>query len=88
MSCCNNDFLRKRLAAIEALIEQYELALLAFSDDINIQSYTLNTGQTTQTVTRLDVTRLQAALPSMYNQQVTLSARLNGCGTKIMGAAW
>lgn len=88
MSCCNNDFLKKRLATIEALIEQYELALLAFTDDVHLQSYTLNTGQTTQTVSRFDITRLQAALPSLYNQQATLNARITGCGVKIAGAAW
>jgi len=59
------------------MIEAYETAIAALSTGTT-QSYTLDTGQTRQTVTRQHVSSMQAALDSAYNRLVTLEARLNG----------
>lgn len=47
------------------------------------QSYTLDTGQTRQTVTKFDVVRLNNMIDSLMNRCATLQARLDGSGTMI-----
>lgn len=84
---CSDDFWRKRLETIGAIIIQYEDAILQLSTGA-VQSYSLNTGQTTQSVTKFDVARLQSALPGLYDQYATLDARVNGCGVVKVDPAW
>jgi hypothetical protein len=80
-------FLEDRLAATLALINAYEAALLAIVIN-GAQSYTLDTGQTRQTVTKLDVDSMNKALDILNNRYVTMKARLTGSGTVTVGAAW
>ncbi len=60
--------------------------LLAYLDAITallttqVQEYTLNTGQGTQRVTRLDLQTLQDTYIQMYNQYDALNNRCNGHG--------
>lgn len=75
-------FIQDRITAIEALIVAYEAASLALATG-GVQSYTLDTGQSKQTVTKLDLGRLQETLDGLYNQRAVLTARLNGGGTII-----
>ncbi len=70
-------FIQARITATKAQIVSYEDAALALSTG-GVQSYTLDTGQTRQTVTRLDLDKLQTTLNSLYNRCATLEARLNG----------
>lgn len=81
------EFLRQRIEATKAQITQYEDAISHLSAG-SMQSYNLNTSQTTQTVTRFDLNRLQATLDSLYNRLATLEARLTGSGTINAGPAW
>lgn len=81
------EFLQQRIEATKLLIIAYENAILQIEANPT-QSYTLNTGQTTQTVSRFDLNRLQATLDALMNRLVTLEARLNGGGVINMGAAW
>jgi hypothetical protein len=81
------EFLRARIEATKAMIILYEDAVLQLSTGA-VQSYSLNTGQTTQSVTKFDVARLQADIDGLYNRLVTLEARLTGNGTIIAGPAW
>jgi hypothetical protein len=48
------------------------------------QSYTLNTGQSSQTVRRPDVERLQDQLNGILNLIATLEARCNGASQQIV----
>lgn len=73
----NREFIKARITATEALIEQFENALEALTVQ-RVQSYTIDTGQTRQNVTRLDLASLQAQLEGLYNRLATLEARLNG----------
>lgn len=49
-----------------------------------IKSFTLNTGQTVETVTKKDVSRLQESLDLLYNRCEILTARLNGGSIYVM----
>lgn len=80
-------FWQERLEATKAQIILYEDAIMQLSTGA-VQSYSLNTGQTTQSVTRFDLNRLQATLDSLLNRLATLEARVCGSGTTTMGPAW
>ena len=75
-------FLQARLTAVEAQIVAYEAAVAALGS--GIQSYELNTGQTTQRVTKVDLLRLNSVIDSLLNRRATLRARLFGAGTHII----
>ncbi len=70
-------WLDARIARTKELIVAYEDAIAALGEE-GIQSYTLNTGQTTQSVTRANLTSLQSRLDSLENRLATLSARRYG----------
>lgn len=70
-------FLQDRITAVKAMIVAYETAILQLSTG-TIKSFTLNTGQTVETVNKKDVARLQAALESLYNTLEVMCARING----------
>lgn len=82
----NNAFIQDRITATKLQIVAYENATLALAG-AGVQSYKLDTGQTVQTVTKLDLTALNKTLDSLYNRCATLEARLNG-GTVIGIPAW
>jgi hypothetical protein len=81
----SSTFLQDRITAIEAIIPVYEAAITALG--AGIQSYTLDTGQTRETVTKLDLAQLKRTLDSLYNTLATLNARCNG-GTVMARPAW
>jgi hypothetical protein len=69
MSCCPQDvtWINSRIAAIQAQIVALEDAYLALATD-NIAQYSLNSGQTQQTVTKLNITSLRGAIDSLENR--------------------
>jgi len=71
-------YVEERITQTKALIDAYEAALLAFGTNGALQSYTLDTGQTRQTVTRANLTELQRILDSLYNRLCVFEARLKG----------
>lgn len=73
-------FLEDRIAATQALITVYEDALTAIGTSGATQSYTLDTGQSRQVVTRGDISQLNSMLDTLYNRLATLNARVNGAG--------
>lgn len=83
----NQAFLQTRIDAIEARIVAYEAASLALASD-GIQSYMLDTGQTIQKVTKLDLQWIESTLEKLMNQLVTLEARRNGTGVVIGKPQW
>lgn len=83
----DNADLQARITKTKALIVVYEDAALALGVG-GVQSYILDTGQTRQNVTRMDLKALQDTIDALYNRCATLEARLNGGGTSIARPAW
>ncbi len=80
MTCFDSTFLQARIDKTEVLIVLYEDAL----DNLitaQMQSYTIDTGQTRQTVTKADIPSINSQLDMLYNRLATLCARLDGSGT-------
>lgn len=75
-------------------LERTKTAIVSLEDAIDaivvggVESYTINTGQTTQTVTRSNLATYNSQLSNLYNRLATLEARLYGSGTTNMGAGW
>lgn len=82
----DSDFIQARINATKNQIVAYEDAATALSS--GVQSYTLDTGQTRQTVTKLDLSNIQNTLDSLYNRYATLEARLNGSGVLTGKPGW
>lgn len=69
-------YIQARIVATKAQIEAYEGAALAFGNE-NTQSYTLDSGQGRQTVTRANLAELQKTIDTLYNRLNSLEMRLN-----------
>lgn len=82
MACDDRAWLQARLTETEALIVAYEAAILALSTG-TVQSYSLDTGQTRQTVTKQQLSQIQNTLESLENRRAVLRAQL-GCTTRIV----
>lgn len=80
-------FLDERIAYTKGLIVKVEAAVDALTVQ-GVLSYTLDTGQTRQTVTKNDVVRLNEMLSSLYNRLATLEARRTGSGVTTVNPSW
>ena len=80
-------FIQARIDATKLQIVAYEDAALALGTN-GVQSYTLDTGQSRQTVTKLDLDKIQQTIDSLYNRCATLQTRLNGSGSIIGAPSW
>jgi polyhydroxyalkanoate synthesis regulator phasin len=80
-------FLTERITATKNQIATLEDAALSLSTGA-ITSYTLDTGQSRQVVTKSNVSLINKTIDSLYNRLATLEARLNGSGTVIGRPAW
>jgi len=81
-------FLEARIAACQALIVAWEDALLALSITNGVQSYTIDTGQSRQVVTRSDIGSINRTIDALYNRCNILETRLNGTGVLTARPAW
>lgn len=85
MGCCDNidsAWLQERIDKTKAMIVAYEDAILALSTD-NVFQYSLDTGQTRQTVTKQQLGSLRLQLDQLENRLATLQARLCGGSTYV-----
>ena len=81
-------FIEARLTSTRALIIAYEDAVIALLNT-GVQSYTLNTSQSVQTVTKFDLNNLNQTIDALYNRCATLEARLGGgAGTILSNPDW
>lgn len=81
---CGNNFLDDRIAVTRALIIAHEDALLALGQNGGVISYTLDTGQDRQTVTRAEIPAINSTLDSLYNRLAILEARATGNGVTAL----
>lgn len=82
----NQAQLQARIDATNAQIDALEAAILGLISG-SILSYSLDTGQSVQKVTKQDIGIVQRVIDSLYNRCATLEARLNG-GTVTARPAW
>ena len=83
----DRSFVLDRITATKGLIVAYEGALLALAAGGGVESYTFDSGQNRQTVTRANIPAMQNMLTALYNQLATLEARVYG-GTTLVRPAW
>jgi hypothetical protein len=78
----SRQFWLDRITRTKELIIAWEEAESQLSQG-SVQSYTIDTGQTRQTVTRADLSSIRAEVDSLMNRLVTLEARLGLGGAVI-----
>ena len=83
----DRQFLTTQITAVEAQITAYQDAITALTVG-GVAQYTLDTGQSSQSVTKLNLTALNRAIDGLYNRRATLMTRLNGCGVHTMRPGW
>lgn len=83
----DSTFLNDRITATKNQIATLEDAALDLSSGA-ITSYTLDTGQSRQVVTKSNISLINKTIDSLYNRLATLEARLNGSGTVVGRPAW
>ena len=72
-------FLQAQITAVQNRITEYNDTLLLLAANPE-QSYTINSGQTVQTVTYRSVKSMEETLDGLYNRLAALEARLYGSG--------
>ncbi len=79
-TCCNptDTFWSDQLAAAKKSAIAIQAAIDALTIG-GVQTYQLDTGQTRQLVTKMNLTSLNTVLQSTLNRVATLEARLVGC---------
>lgn len=77
--CCDDTFWSDQLAAAKAAVAAYNAAILALAT--GAQSYTLDTGQTKQTVMKADIGSLRVTRDALLNEVATLELRICGNGS-------
>lgn len=82
----DRNFTLERITATKAQIVAYEDAVLALTTG-GVQQYSIDTGQTRQTVTKFDLVRMSEHLDGLYNRLATLEARVYG-GTTQARPCW
>lgn len=85
-NCCDDTtWIQDRITETRALIVAYEAAILAIST--GSQSYSLDTGQTRQVVTKAQLGSLQLTLSRLEARLSTYEQRL-GCGRLYVRPSW
>lgn len=74
MPCDDTEWIKRRLARTEELIEKIEDAIEALAG--GAQHYHLDTGQTRQSVTKAQLASLRSQLASLEQRRADLRARL------------
>lgn len=80
MASNDTAWLDARIEATKKLVVAYEDAILALAG--GAQQYSLDTGQTRQSVTKANLSSLRDMLNSLENRLATLEARRCGAGVR------
>jgi hypothetical protein len=85
--CCDDTtWLEERIAAKKARIVKLEAAIDAVAD--GAQSYSIDTGQTRQVVTRANLSEIRNMITRLESEISTLQQRLYGCGRFQARPGW
>lgn len=78
--CCDDtEWIEARIAATKTLIEAYETAITAVAS--GAQSYSIDTGQTRQTVTKANMSEIRNALAALEDRLQHYQDQLCGKGS-------
>lgn len=83
----SREFLCTQVAVLEQQITDYQNAATDLATN-QIQSFTFDTGQTTETVTKINAEKLQGVIDSLYNRYVILCGRCTGQNVIIARPVW
>jgi len=83
----DTSFWQSRLEKKKTLLVTAEDALQALLQE-QIESYTLDTGQSRQTALMLKIDKVKEVIDGLENDVATLNARISGCGTAIVRPCW
>lgn len=83
----SNSTIKSQIERIQARLDLYNDALDALIIG-GVQSYTLDTGQSKQTVTKMDIDKLEERREKLINELNMLSARLTGSNVSIGRPSW
>jgi hypothetical protein len=86
--CIDQAWLNARILATQAEIEAMEILLEQLTASGGMITYTLDTGQSRQVVTKMDSKRAGSYLDSLYNRLAILCARKNGSNSFTARPAW
>jgi hypothetical protein len=88
LSCCDDVvFIQEQIAWTKQAIIAYRAAILALGAGA-VQSYTLDTGQTKQTVTKQQLPTVKSMLDSLLSDLRYWQNQLGGCSTVYVRPAW
>lgn len=79
----SRDYFASKIAVVQAQIDAYEAALTVLAAANGVQQYSLDTGQTRQSVTRADIPALNKTLDSLYDRLATFEARVKGASVTV-----
>lgn len=72
-----DEFIQTQITRIEAMLTAYNDAIIAITTG-QIQSYSLNTSQSVQTVTKHNIAAIQRQYSALLSQHESLCARIHG----------
>ena len=81
-------YIQERITKTKALIDAWEDALTFLGTANGMQTYTLDTGQGRQVVSRSDIASINRIIDSLMNRLCILEARLNGSGVVTVRPSW
>jgi hypothetical protein len=85
--CCDESaWLEERIAAKKAAILAYEAALTSLAS--GAQTYSIDTGQTRQTVSKANLTEIRNVIAQLESELSSLQMRLYGCGRFQARPGW
>lgn len=86
--CCDDDrtFWQGRLDKKKAQLAAFDDAITAIAG--GAQSYSLDTGQTRQVVTKANLSEMRIMVTTLEAEIASLSQRLNGCGSFQVRPGW
>ncbi len=79
--------LAAQITQVQTQLAALDVAINAVLDPTN-KAYTLDTGQSNQSYTRMNITDLLSAQSSLQNRLCTLQARQTGGGILVSIPAW
>ena len=88
VSCCDDVlWIHEHIAWLKEAINAYRAAYLALSSG-SVQGYTLDTGQTKQTVTKQQLPTVKSTLDGLIADLRYWNNQLGGCATVYVRPAW